>query len=61
MARLSIGVDVHLHHAVTDGLVDLGQARAGAAVETEVEGALPPVPRAYRILDLAQDTGRSWT
>src|SRR5215467_6115819 len=51
---LSISTDVHLHHAVADGLADLVQAGAGAPVEDEIERAPAPPPRADNLLDLAQ-------
>ena len=38
---LRVGVDVHLHHAVVDGVGDLLRQRARAAVEDQVEGLGP--------------------
>ena len=34
---LHVGVDVHLHHAVVQRLVDVAQLRSGSAVEDQVE------------------------
>ena len=51
---LGVGVDVHLDHAVGDGLPDLLQRRAGAAVEDQVERLVLAVSLAHRVLDLLQ-------
>src|SRR5690606_3869922 len=51
---LGVGVDVHLHHAVGDRLVDLLDAGPGAAVEDQVERLLLAVLGAHRLLDVLE-------
>src|SRR5918999_1886595 len=54
---LRVGVDVHLDHAVRQGLADLIARRAGPAVEDQVERALLAVLGANRVLDLLEHGG----
>src|SRR5882757_6410 len=52
---LQVGVDVHLDDAVLQGLVDLLDRGAGAAVEDEVEGGDLAVLLAHRLLEVLED------
>ncbi len=52
---LGVGVDVHLDDAVVEGLADLLEQRAGAAVEDQVERLVLAVLRADRVLDVLED------
>ena len=51
---LGVGVHVHLDDAVVQGLADLFEERAGAAVEDEVERVLPATPGGDRVLEFLQ-------
>lgn len=52
---LRIGVDIHFHDAVVEGFADVGEFRAGAAVEYEIHFGLSAVLGGNGGLTVAQD------
>ena len=58
---LRVGVDVHLDHAVVQSLADLGQQRARAAMEHQIERLVLAVLVTDRLLDVVQNARVSTT